>query len=51
MATTLISLEEYLRTSYELDMEFVYGVLIWRNAGTRLHFRAMVEGRLPMMCG
>ena len=36
-ATTLISLEEYLHTSYEPDMEYADGVLIGRNVGTQLH--------------
>ncbi|MBZ5621979.1 MAG: Uma2 family endonuclease [Acidobacteriia bacterium] len=34
---TLISLDEYLRTSYEPDREFVDGVLVRRNVGTQLH--------------
>ncbi len=34
---TLASLEEYLNTSYEPDMEFVDGVLVRRNVGTQLH--------------
>jgi Uma2 family endonuclease len=37
MATTLTSLEEYLHTSYEPDMEYVDGVLVERNVGTLLH--------------
>jgi Uma2 family endonuclease len=37
MATTLVSLEEYLRTNYEPDMEYVDGALIRRNVGTFLH--------------
>jgi Uma2 family endonuclease len=37
MATTLTSLEEYLDTSYEPDMEYVDGVLIRRNVGTEQH--------------
>ena len=36
-AATLTSLNEYLNTSYEPDMEFVDGVLVRRNAGTQLH--------------
>ena len=36
-AGTLISLDEYLNTSYEPDMEFVDGVLVRRNVGTPLH--------------
>ena len=34
---TLISLDEYLNTSYEPDKEFVDGVLVRRNVGTQLH--------------
>ena len=34
---TLISVEEYLATSYEPDMEYVDGVLEERNAGDWLH--------------
>jgi Uma2 family endonuclease len=37
METTLISLEEYLHTTYEPDMEYVDGVLVGRNVGTQLH--------------
>ena len=37
MQTTLISLEEYLNTSYEPDMEYADGVLIGRNVGTQRH--------------
>ena len=37
MATTLTSLEEYLHTSYEPDMEYLDGVLVGRNVGTPLH--------------
>jgi len=36
-AATVISLEEYLNTSYEPDMDFVDGVLVRRNVGTQLH--------------
>lgn len=36
-ATTLISLEEYLNTSYEPDREFVDGVLVRRHVGTQRH--------------
>ena len=36
METTLTSLEEYLRKSYEPDVEYVDGVLIRRNVGTQL---------------
>ena len=34
---TLISLDEYLNTSYEPDMEFVDGALVRRNVGTQRH--------------
>ncbi|HEY7388294.1 MAG TPA: Uma2 family endonuclease [Bryobacteraceae bacterium] len=34
---TLISLDEYLNTSYEPDMDFVDGVLVSRNVGTQRH--------------
>jgi hypothetical protein len=37
MAATLVSLEEYLHTSYEPDMEYVDGVLVGRNVGTQWH--------------
>ncbi len=37
MTTTLVSLEEYLHTNYEPDMEYVNGVLVGRNVGTQLH--------------
>jgi Uma2 family endonuclease len=39
MGTTsaLVSLEEYLNTSYEPDMEFVDGALVERNVGTQRH--------------
>jgi Uma2 family endonuclease len=35
--STAVSLEEYLRTSYEPDMEFVDGVLVGRNVGDWSH--------------
>lgn len=38
-ASTLTSLEEYLNTSYEPDMDFVDGVLVRRNVGTQHHGR------------
>lgn len=41
---TLISLEEYLRTSYSPDREYRDGVLVERNAGTKSH--AKLQGRL-----
>jgi len=34
---TLISVDEYLNTSYEPDREFVDGFLVRRNVGTQLH--------------
>lgn len=34
---TLISLDDYLSTTYEPDREFVDGVLVRRNVGTQLH--------------
>jgi Uma2 family endonuclease len=39
MATTaaFVSLDEYLNTTYEPDMEFVDGVLVERNVGTPSH--------------
>jgi Uma2 family endonuclease len=36
-AGTLISVEEYLRTSYRPDREYRDGVLVERNAGTKSH--------------
>jgi Uma2 family endonuclease len=36
-ATTLISVEEYLNTSYDPDMEYVDGVLVETNAGEWKH--------------
>ena len=38
-AGTLISLEEYLRTSYSPDREYRDGVLVERNVGDRMHAR------------
>jgi Uma2 family endonuclease len=34
---TAISLDEYLSTTYEPDMEFVDGLLVERNVGTQRH--------------
>jgi len=47
MATTsaLVSLDEYLNTSYEPDREFVEGALVERNVGTPPH------GRLQLIAG
>ncbi len=36
-AATLISVEEYLNTSYDPDMEYVDGVLVETNVGDLLH--------------
>ena len=35
--TTAVSLDEYLNTAYEPDMEFVDGLLVERNVGTQQH--------------
>src|SRR5215467_3994062 len=35
--TTLVSLEEYLNSSYEPDRDYVDGVLVERNVGTQRH--------------
>ena len=37
MATTLISVEEYLKSSYEPDAEYVDGVIEERNVGEEQH--------------
>jgi Uma2 family endonuclease len=37
MAGTLISVEEYLNTSYDPDVEYVDGVLVERNVGDEQH--------------
>jgi Uma2 family endonuclease len=39
-ATTLISVEEYLNTSYDPDMEYVDGVLVETNVGDLAHSAA-----------
>lgn len=39
MSTTLVSLEEYLGTSYSPDREYVDGVILERNVGKRPHSR------------
>jgi Uma2 family endonuclease len=41
---TLVSVEEYLSTSYDPDMEFVDGALVERNMGDWLHAR--VQSRI-----
>src|SRR5438309_8664432 len=41
---TLISVEEYLRTSYDPDVEYVDGVLVERSVGEWLH--GLIQGNL-----
>src|SRR5258705_10123267 len=41
---TLISVDEYLSTSYDPDVEYVDGVLVERNVGDYLH--SLVQGNL-----
>src|SRR5437773_1153843 len=41
---TQTSLDDYLNTSYEPDMDFVDGVLVRRNVGTQQH--GSLQGRL-----
>ena len=43
--STLVTLDEYLNTSYEPDMDFVDGVLVRRNVGNQSH------GRLQLIIG
>jgi Uma2 family endonuclease len=43
-ASTLISLEEYLRTSYRPDCDFVDGEVLERNVGKRRH--AYAQGKI-----
>jgi hypothetical protein len=38
---TLVSLEEYLHTSYRPDCDFVEGHVLERNVGLRTHSSAM----------
>jgi len=45
MATILILIEEYLHSSHAPDIEFVDGLLVARNSGTRLH------GMLQLIAG
>ena len=42
-STTLVSLEEYLNTSYEPDMDYVDGELVRRNVGTPKHAGLQLE--------
>jgi len=37
--TTIVPVEEYLRTSYDPDMEYVDGALVERHVGERRHSR------------
>jgi Uma2 family endonuclease len=46
---TLVSLDEYLNTSYEPDREFVDGVLVRRNMGTQLH--SLLQGLVVLFFG
>ena len=41
---TLVSVDEYLNTRYEPDMDFVDGALVSRNVGTQLH--SLLQGIL-----
>jgi len=42
-SATLVSLEEYLNTSYEPDMDYVDGELVRRNVGTPKHSRLQLR--------
>jgi len=42
-AGTLVSLEEYLKTSYSPDREFRDGVILERNLGSKLHARLQMK--------
>lgn len=42
MATTLISIAEYLRTSYRPDREYIDGVVLERNVGEYDHARLQI---------
>jgi Uma2 family endonuclease len=46
---TLISVEEYLHTSYDPDVEYVDGVLVERNVGDWLH--SLVQSNLIIAFG
>src|SRR5271157_4517974 len=48
-AGTLISLEEYLHTSYSPDREYRDGVLVERNVGDKAH--AKLEALLSLYIG
>ena len=43
--TIIVPVEEYLRTSYDPDMDYVDGVLVERHVGERGH------GRLQLLTG
>jgi Uma2 family endonuclease len=45
----LIPVEEYLRTSYSPDREFIDGVLVERNVGEKAH--ALLQARLALFFG
>jgi hypothetical protein len=44
--STLISVEEYLNTSYRPDREYIDGALLERNVGERAHSRLQMARRL-----
>src|SRR2546426_8088572 len=46
---TLISVEEYLNTSYDPDVEYVDGVLVERNVGDWLH--SLVQADIILALG
>ena len=48
-AGTLISVEEYLNTSYDPDVEYVDGVLVERNVGKWLH--SLVQRNIILALG
>jgi Uma2 family endonuclease len=48
-ASTLVSLDEYLKSAYEPDKEFVDGVLLERHVGTQRH--GMLQALLAMFFG
>ena len=43
-ATTLVSVEEYLNTSYHPDREYIDGEIVERNLGEKVHSR--IQGKL-----
>ena len=46
VASTLVSLEEYLRTTYRPDCDYVDGAVLERNVGQRDH--AYLQSRIPI---